>query len=1330
MAHEQESIETPTLIAGRYRVQGLLGRGGAGTVHRVLDEREQRTLALKTIAAPQGSLTRARLVEMFSREYRTLAQLAHPSVITVYEYGITEDGPYFTMELLEGTDLHAAAPLPWREACAYLRDVASCLALLHSRRLLHRDVSPRNVRCSQGHAKLLDFGAMAPMGPVRQVIGTPPFVPPEALRREPLDGRCDLFALGATLYWALTRRHAYPARSLEELPEVWQHRPLPPSAIVEGIPEALDALVMSLLALRSEARPRSAPEVLERLSSIAGLPFDEHLHVPLSYLTAPTLTGREVELDRVRAVLDAAQSGRSRVQLIEGDEGVGRSRLLDAALVEARLLGATVLKLDAADAARGPYGVLRALLARAGEAVLRPEVANATEELLARLDRETTSDGSTRLRLLSRARAAVRRLCTRGPLVIAFDDVDLCDEPSQELLAALPRAAKQRLLLLLTGRTGAIYSAALAALLQASESIALAPLDATQTEALLRSVFGDVPNASAVASRVHAVSSGNPRATMELAQHLVATGKARYELGGWVLPAQLARAELPEAWSAALDARLLSLGPDERELAEAIAYARNYGLPASEIDQLTSHGSAERRAAALDGLLAAGLVQVDGEHLVFASIAHRERVSVLAEPARVREVHARLARCLRERGHDPIEVARCELLADRADAAIDTLLAMLQQGSRWETAPADYAHVLEQALAACTALGRRARDGFVMRNELVRIGEHLGVRDMRGHFMELFVQLRHDSGLDLYEALPETLEPMQRLTQALTDAQARYDAMPERDRMLSPLEGVTAIAMAARQASAFGAASMDSKLLRSVPDLRPFAPLSDALRSTVEYTLPASVHLNAGRYEEARRCYRATLDRLSQPDRAGLDAAFWLWASHALRFALGQIAAGLGLDEALAYAAELERQPAWAPAAWDVRGAYYRRQGDWRQARACSERVERLRLETGRRPPMVDTSARLHLDTSAHAGDLLSARQAYERMQELIATHPGYRPYAHYGPAVIELLRGNLVLALEHCEHALVLALPGEHPTWPWIVNCKLETLLALGRYTQARDEGTHYLEQARAIELGVMADHVEVPLALAEARLGEHERAAARLDEVIRQRVALGSRGLNLGWAYEQRARIAIWMGDHDAFVHAAEGCGREYGKGRGVAAFAARYEALCEESRQRGMVSPSELPPRPPVGAAESTAFSTRGQGGSESEDWLEMCYAEALATLVRESGAEDGVLYRAAADGKLVRCATTHHATASVTQDLHAVAVSALSDSDDDDLATLAIPSSASGETEEARWLPITVGSQRDGRFERSGVAVLRFNREPLALRLDVIEQVDRLLRSAAG
>ena len=215
-------------------------------------------------------------MELFRQEFRTLAQLAHPHVVQVHDFGSDEQGPYSTMELLAGESLHALSPLPWRQACALLCDVCSALTLLHSRRLLHRDLSAKNVqRTGDRRAKLIDFGAMSPMDQTKTIVGTPPLVPPEALLQQPLDARADLYALGGTLYYALTGQHAYPARQMTELRAVWRVPPAPPSLRVPGIPPELDRLVLSMLSLEPAARPSSAAEVLDRLAAIAGLPRDE-----------------------------------------------------------------------------------------------------------------------------------------------------------------------------------------------------------------------------------------------------------------------------------------------------------------------------------------------------------------------------------------------------------------------------------------------------------------------------------------------------------------------------------------------------------------------------------------------------------------------------------------------------------------------------------------------------------------------------------------------------------------------------------------------------------------------------------------------------------------------------------------------------------------------------------------------------------------------------------------------------------------------------------------------------------------------------------------------
>ena len=296
-------------VASRYRVEALLGRGAAGAVYRVRDERSGAALALKRLQAPDRQ--QALFAAQFEREYHTLCQLAHPSIIEVYDFGIDGEGAFYTMELLEGPELRKLCPLPWKQACELLRDVASSLAVLHSRRLLHRDISLRNVRLtSSGRAKLLDFGAMTPMGPCKHMVGTPPFVPPESLQLQALDARADLYSLGALAYYMLTGRYPYPARTFRELQAAFAQPPAPLATLAPDVPEPLEQLIAQLLRLDRELRPASAAEVMERLSGIAGLPLREHAEVTRAYLVTPALVGREPAQHQAGAVLRAAaQSG-------------------------------------------------------------------------------------------------------------------------------------------------------------------------------------------------------------------------------------------------------------------------------------------------------------------------------------------------------------------------------------------------------------------------------------------------------------------------------------------------------------------------------------------------------------------------------------------------------------------------------------------------------------------------------------------------------------------------------------------------------------------------------------------------------------------------------------------------------------------------------------------------------------------------------------------------------------------------------------------------------------------------------------------------------------
>src|SRR5690349_20763695 len=120
------TADTSGLIAGRYQVEKVLGRGGMGSVLQVHDRSVGKSFALKRPSPESNAKQRA----LFEREYHTLAGIRHPHIVEVYDYGADEEGPYYTMELLEGSDLSALAPMPFEQVCRVLHDVASALALV------------------------------------------------------------------------------------------------------------------------------------------------------------------------------------------------------------------------------------------------------------------------------------------------------------------------------------------------------------------------------------------------------------------------------------------------------------------------------------------------------------------------------------------------------------------------------------------------------------------------------------------------------------------------------------------------------------------------------------------------------------------------------------------------------------------------------------------------------------------------------------------------------------------------------------------------------------------------------------------------------------------------------------------------------------------------------------------------------------------------------------------------------------------------------------------------------------------------------------------------
>ncbi|HKU40201.1 MAG TPA: protein kinase, partial [Polyangiales bacterium] len=834
MTEPSRHTEIGECIAGRYRIEELLGRGGMATVYRALDLRTDRYCALKRGWAGDVRKTQRRGA-LLEREYHTLAQLAHPRIIEVYEYGVDERGPFYTMELLAGTDLDAGGRLPWRRACALLHDVASSLAILHARGLLHRDLSLRNIRCTpEDRAKLIDFGAMAPMGVAKDVQGTAPFIAPEVLQMQELDARADLFALGAVGYYLLTGRTAYPARRMHELRDVWRSRPVPPQRIVPDVPAPLSALIVQLLALDRGARPKSAAEVIERLCTIAGLPREDHIEVSRAYLATPALVGRDAVLVAARREILSLVRREGGTLLIEGASGSGRSRMLDACVLEGKLLGMTVVRADAGDAAEGDWGVARALCNQLGALMpdVAAEAARLSRDVLAQvldhteLDPSATASHAERSLLLRELREYVLSFVRNQPLVFVIDDVDEIDEPSAALLAAVAHKAKRNPLLLvltLEREQGPSSSAPLRLLRLVGKSVQLEPLSAEQCEALLGSIFGDVSHLQLVAARVHELAQGNPRAILDVAQHLVESGLARYSAGSWLLPAQLDERALPATLGGALAARLETLGPDARALAEVQAVADGEALDVGAYAELSRIDEHKRIFAALDELVAARVFRLDGDGYSFSQ---RGFIAILCEQLSSEAslaLHARVADRMRHQAGDVLRRADHLLHAQRAREAIELLNSVNLQLASPSVSLLERAIAEAEQLAVPARTLQRLREAVVAKASLV-----LAVESFHRHLPKVFEQLERDSGLSLYGQLAE-LQPAERLQQALLQTQQRYLATPEEQRVYSPIDAIRELARLSGAMCSVALQSYDYALLESLPSLLPLQSLSPAL---------------------------------------------------------------------------------------------------------------------------------------------------------------------------------------------------------------------------------------------------------------------------------------------------------------------------------------------------------------------------------------------------------------------------------------------------------------------------------------------------------------------
>src|ERR1700730_16004895 len=280
---------SPGVRLGPYEILDAIGAGGMGEVYRARDTRLERTVAIKILPAPLSCDPIRK--QRFEREAKTISSLNHPHICVLYDVGQQDGIDYLVMECVEGETLAKRlekGALPLEQVLRFGMQVADALDKAHRSGVVHRDLKPGNIMLTPTGAKLLDFGLAKPAAPLASlvtltatasqttpvteqgtIVGTFQYMSPEQIEGKELDGRSDIFSLGAVLYEMVTGQRAFQGKSqLSVASAILEKEPEPISARKPMTPPTLDHAIRRCLAKDQEERWQMARDLMLELKWI------------------------------------------------------------------------------------------------------------------------------------------------------------------------------------------------------------------------------------------------------------------------------------------------------------------------------------------------------------------------------------------------------------------------------------------------------------------------------------------------------------------------------------------------------------------------------------------------------------------------------------------------------------------------------------------------------------------------------------------------------------------------------------------------------------------------------------------------------------------------------------------------------------------------------------------------------------------------------------------------------------------------------------------------------------------------------------------------------
>ena len=450
--------EVGKIMGNRYRINTQLGSGGMGVVYHATDRFTGTDVALKQVLfdAPESFKIDNTTIDYrlaLAHEFRTIASLRHPHIISVLDYGFDDKNqPYYTMELL--LDAQPLTRVAHRQnllgQVQYMVQLLQALAYLHRRGVFHRDLKPDNVIIDKdGVLRVLDFGLALVRNqkdPAQNATGTLAYMAPETLRGLPPMPATDLYAVGVMGYEMFVGRHPFNVHDVNIL----IHDVISTPPTFDGVDIGVDVMMIleKLMLKDPEDRYQRAGDVIEALSQVVDEPIPHETHaIRESFLQSAEFIGRELELDQLTGCLKQSIEGKGQAILVGGESGVGKSRLLEELRISSLVRGADVTRGQGITEGGSPYALWRDTLrwlaminplSDLEASVLKPLIPDISELIGCEVaDPPELSPQAMQARIISLMESLFERHPKDKPLVVVLEDFHWAGSESLKALEHL-----------------------------------------------------------------------------------------------------------------------------------------------------------------------------------------------------------------------------------------------------------------------------------------------------------------------------------------------------------------------------------------------------------------------------------------------------------------------------------------------------------------------------------------------------------------------------------------------------------------------------------------------------------------------------------------------------------------------------------------------------------------------------------------------------------------------------------------------------------------------------------------------------------------------------